>query len=460
MPDLQLANAGTVETKTGFLVPPLTINVPGWDDLTQKDIRLEIFSEHGTLLFELTDNEPQLDVTPAQVAISPEASPIQSDTAKAGSSTAKYDAWGALPAGRHKAVLRFLGQGQTDATIGLSFDLRHRTRHDTAPVATSLVTSLTVEDSGGSQVDVTIIVGGLTVAGIQALPAIAAVDPSSDLLILFDADGAVVGTASPDDLGIGGGGLGPIAAQSVLANATDASAVPVALQMAASTILARLAAGNVKAATPEEIKTLLALAFADLAGSITDAQLPQSAVVQHEAALSLAGMIGYGLLALLDGDQHFTGRIGVGMAPTKAFEVKSAGADDAMRFIRSSDAAAIFWMLQEGADGRLLVGAAQQIDLNAAGAVAFKNKTSFQVDIDASGTPAIHVNNQQQVGFGTSSPDGAALVEFTSTTRGVLFPRMTTAQRDAIAAVAGLTIFNTTTSKLETYDGAVWQPHW
>ena len=58
---------------------------------------------------------------------------------------------------------------------------------------------------------------------------------------------------------------------------------------------------------------------------------------------------------------------------------------------------------------------------------------------------------------------GRVAMEVTSTTQGFLPPRMTTAQRDAIATVsgdAGLTIFNTTTTKLECWDGAAWQQAW
>jgi hypothetical protein len=61
----------------------------------------------------------------------------------------------------------------------------------------------------------------------------------------------------------------------------------------------------------------------------------------------------------------------------------------------------------------------------------------------------------------TSAPNAKAIVEFTSTTQGVLLPRMTTTQRDAITSPpAGLTIFNTTTTKLECYDGTTWQAAW
>lgn len=66
-----------------------------------------------------------------------------------------------------------------------------------------------------------------------------------------------------------------------------------------------------------------------------------------------------------------------------------------------------------------------------------------------------------QLSVGTASPNASALVQVESTTQGFLPPRMTTAERDAIASpAAGLVIFNTTTTKLECYDGATWQAAW
>jgi hypothetical protein len=53
--------------------------------------------------------------------------------------------------------------------------------------------------------------------------------------------------------------------------------------------------------------------------------------------------------------------------------------------------------------------------------------------------------------------NSSAILDAHSTTKGFLPPRMTTAQRDAIATPAtGLTIFNTTTNKVNVYDGSIW----
>ena len=55
----------------------------------------------------------------------------------------------------------------------------------------------------------------------------------------------------------------------------------------------------------------------------------------------------------------------------------------------------------------------------------------------------------------TSAPNGAAAVEITSTTKGLLLPRLTTGERDAIGTpVAGLLIYNSTTGKLNVYTTA------
>lgn len=58
----------------------------------------------------------------------------------------------------------------------------------------------------------------------------------------------------------------------------------------------------------------------------------------------------------------------------------------------------------------------------------------------------------------TSAPDTKSILDLVSTTLGFLMPRMTTAQRDAIASpTTGLHIYNTTTGRQEVYDGTVWQ---
>jgi hypothetical protein len=66
---------------------------------------------------------------------------------------------------------------------------------------------------------------------------------------------------------------------------------------------------------------------------------------------------------------------------------------------------------------------------------------------------------QGNVGIGTNTPDNSAILDITSTAKGVLFPRMTTGQRNLISSPAtGLVIYNSTTNCVEFYNSSAWQP--
>jgi hypothetical protein len=56
------------------------------------------------------------------------------------------------------------------------------------------------------------------------------------------------------------------------------------------------------------------------------------------------------------------------------------------------------------------------------------------------------------------TPVASAILDITSTTKGVLLPRMTTTQKNAIATPAtGLVVYDTTLNKLAVYTGAAWE---
>ena len=57
-----------------------------------------------------------------------------------------------------------------------------------------------------------------------------------------------------------------------------------------------------------------------------------------------------------------------------------------------------------------------------------------------------------QVGIGTATPNSSAALEVVSTSKGILFPRLTTSQRDAITTPPfGLVLYNTTVDELQLY---------
>ncbi len=70
---------------------------------------------------------------------------------------------------------------------------------------------------------------------------------------------------------------------------------------------------------------------------------------------------------------------------------------------------------------------------------------------------AISTSVNSQVGIGTSSPDASAALDITSSDKGLLMPRMTTAQRTAIASPASsLMVFDTDTNSYWSYIEGAW----
>jgi hypothetical protein len=71
------------------------------------------------------------------------------------------------------------------------------------------------------------------------------------------------------------------------------------------------------------------------------------------------------------------------------------------------------------------------------------------------GNRAMYINSGS-VGIGTASPD--AILDISSTTDGVLLPRLTTTQISAISSpTTGLTVYNTTLNQLCFYNGTIWR---
>lgn len=74
------------------------------------------------------------------------------------------------------------------------------------------------------------------------------------------------------------------------------------------------------------------------------------------------------------------------------------------------------------------------------------------------GNEGIRIDNSGRVGIGTASPNASAILDLSSTTQGVLIPRMTASQRAAIAnPVAGLVVYQTNANPGNyVYNGSTW----
>jgi len=101
-------------------------------------------------------------------------------------------------------------------------------------------------------------------------------------------------------------------------------------------------------------------------------------------------------------------------------------------------------------DGNLHLEAAEYLWING-------NSTSL-TSISAGGGNTYINSGGGRVGIGTTTPVASAILDITSTTQGVLFPRLTTTQINAITSPAnGLTVYNTTLAVLCFYDGTGWK---
>lgn len=79
--------------------------------------------------------------------------------------------------------------------------------------------------------------------------------------------------------------------------------------------------------------------------------------------------------------------------------------------------------------------------------------------LNYSGGEGFRLDTSGRASIGTAADAlASAQLEIGSTTRGLLIPRMTTTQRDAIASPAeGLEIYNLTTHKKNIYTGSAWE---
>jgi hypothetical protein len=141
-----------------------------------------------------------------------------------------------------------------------------------------------------------------------------------------------------------------------------------------------------------------------------------------------------------------SGNVGIGTAtPSQALHV-----DGVLQITRSS-----YPVLQIQQTGSTGVG---QVAVNG-DVFELRQTQNFPMALSTNNTERMRIAASGNVGVGTSSPNAAAVLDVSSTTQGFLPPRMTTAERNAIAAPvpAGLMVYNTTTNKLNFYNGTAWE---
>jgi hypothetical protein len=135
-----------------------------------------------------------------------------------------------------------------------------------------------------------------------------------------------------------------------------------------------------------------------------------------------------------------SGNVGIGTAaPAADFKLSVDGTDSVLPGINAINGSANFIAVAASNYGYLAVRSNHPL--------LFATNNTERMRIDASGN----------VGIGGTA-NAAAILDATSTTKGFLPPRMTTAERDAISTPpAGLMIYNTTTNKLNLRTASSWE---
>lgn len=66
------------------------------------------------------------------------------------------------------------------------------------------------------------------------------------------------------------------------------------------------------------------------------------------------------------------------------------------------------------------------------------------------------IDSTGNIGIGTTTPATSSILELSSTTGALLLSRLTTTQRNALTAVNGMIIYNSTTNKVQAYEAGAW----
>ena len=143
-----------------------------------------------------------------------------------------------------------------------------------------------------------------------------------------------------------------------------------------------------------------------------------------------------------------TGEVGIGTAsPQTKLEVAGN--------IRASSTGATEMQLSTSSASTTtahIIGALSDSGFNYANLILSSNATRFHI----SGSEKMRIDSTGNVGIGTTSPAASAKLDIGGTTGALLVPRLTTTERNALTAVNGMIIYNTTDNQMQGRINGAW----
>ena len=155
----------------------------------------------------------------------------------------------------------------------------------------------------------------------------------------------------------------------------------------------------------------------------------------------------------VNGGTRVTGRVTVTGNDTLGLSIARAGTSAISSEIYNGggDNGWLLWGVESSAGGVIFPG-------TTAYASVFGSFRNVPIQFATNNTVRMTIDGGGSVGIGVASPSASAILQADSTTKGMLPPRMTTTQRDAITSPAtGLIVYDTTVNKLSVYNGTTWK---